>query len=91
MKLMVQKRTQIKVILSERHLLIDAFPTLSSVEAKLLRLTNEYFEAEMKRLKRHKEKLSKTLHQKLFARHHFKIAYYAEFMQDLKTALKCVK
>lgn len=48
----------------------------------------DYFDSEIRYLKKQKERLIKSMHQKLYARNHFKIAYFSEFRGDSKTALK---
>jgi hypothetical protein len=53
-----------------------------------LKLAYEHYDFMAKAIKKNKESFSKSLHQKMFARHHFKVGYYCELAQDLRSAVK---
>jgi hypothetical protein len=66
----------------------DVANSTTRLEAVTSKMCADYFDAEIKYLKKQKERLIKIMHQKLYARNHFKIAYFSEFRNDPKTALK---
>lgn len=58
------------------------------LEDAFFELAKIYYINEAKIVRSHKEQLNKNIHQYLFIRHQFKIAYFHELKQDVQTALK---
>jgi hypothetical protein len=63
-------------------------PQLRRLEALLWELAADFYRSEGKRIKNLKHKVNKSNQQRLYVRHHFKVAYYAEVCRDYPSALK---
>ena len=53
-------------------------------------LNSHYYLAQARRIKKLKDRLNASTQQTMFVRHHFKIAYYYEFLDKLDDSIKCV-
>ena len=60
----------------------------SKLEKLLFDHALTFYKEEATAVKKHKDKLNRQSQPMLFARHHFKIAFYAECRKDSKTAFK---
>ena len=63
-------------------------PQLRRLEALLWELAADFYKSEGKRIKNLKHKVNKSSQPRLYVRHHFKVAYYAEVCRDYPSALK---
>jgi hypothetical protein len=62
--------------------------SMRRLESLLYELSGDYYKQQIKRLKSYKTKVSKSSQPKLYCRHHFKIAYFNEIINDIPAALK---
>ncbi|XP_076654121.1 trafficking protein particle complex subunit 11 gry isoform X2 [Halictus rubicundus] len=60
----------------------------SRLENALFDLAQNFYHLEYKTVKGHRDQLDKTVHQHLFVRHHFKMAFLNELKQDQSLAKK---
>ncbi|XP_076289261.1 trafficking protein particle complex subunit 11 gry isoform X2 [Lasioglossum baleicum] len=60
----------------------------SRLENALFDLAQNFYHLEYKTVKGHRDQLDKTVHQHLFVRHHFKMAFLNELKQDQNLAKK---
>ncbi|XP_046841121.1 trafficking protein particle complex subunit 11-like [Xenia sp. Carnegie-2017] len=75
-------------VLPFTDLFVNLVGYITRLELAFHELAMNYYQGEAKRVKSHKEFLTKSHHQQLLVRHQFKIAFFSEIRQDTHSALK---